>query len=592
MLDLGANAGEFSSAAVEKLGGRCVAVEANPELVQKIPSGSIQIMHAAAWNRDEMLSLSITDHPEYSSVTSRPPSDLTRTVRVEGLTLESIMRRCSVTRVDLMKVDIEGAEIPLLLGSSDQVLSAIGQITVEFHESHGLISQADVAAVYKRLDELGFDRHRFSLRHHGDVLFVNRHYARNYSYARRSLAVIRSQFQLASSRLLAPSEGKEKSEPKVCLWTDSDVFAGTERHILDLAIALQEGGRKVTVACPGEGALAQKAREARIPVCPIEKRAWIDVPAILRLRGALRSRRYDLIHAHNGRTALMAVLAQGLARRGQVVLTQHFVEPSHATCAGWQGRLKHGLHVWLNRRAARVIAVSEAVATGLRQRREVLPRKLVKVWHGMADPLEQVAGDRSSPWPQLPPDTVALLCAARLEPEKGHRTLIRALELLRSDKPSWHCFIAGDGATRPMLQKYCKEVGLEAQVTFLGFRMDILNLMAKADLFVLPSPAEGFGLALLESMSLSKPVIAMASGGPLEIVVDNSTGLLVPTGDTESLAAAIRSLVDDEKRRLAFGRHGRERYLAHFTAKHMARRTWRVYEAALRGSAMNEEEEA
>lgn len=202
VLDLGANAGEFSYLAVEKLGGRCIAVEANQELLREIKSGSIQTMCAAVWCRDEMLSFSIADHPEYSSISSRPPTELSHAVWVEGLTLDSIIGRCDLTRVDLMKVDIEGAEVPLLLGASDQTLSNIGQITVEFHESHGLISRADVTAVCRRMSRLGFDRHRFSLRHHGDVLFVNRRYARNYSYAQRSLALLRSQIQLAASRLL------------------------------------------------------------------------------------------------------------------------------------------------------------------------------------------------------------------------------------------------------------------------------------------------------------------------------------------------------------------------------------------------------
>lgn len=369
---------------------------------------------------------------------------------------------------------------------------------------------------------------------------------------------------------------------KVALFTDSDVFAGTERHILDLAVALKRQGREVMVACPALGVLAQRAGEEGIQVMAVEKGGPMDVLAIWRLAKALRVSAVDRVHAHNGRTTLIAVLARLLAGRGEVVVTQHFIEPSRTSAKGLKKHLKHLLHRLLNRRVAKIIAISEAVAEGIRRRGEARAKQVAKVWNGIRDP---AAAARHHPLgggaPGRSSGAGLLLCAARLEPEKGHDVLMDALQRLKGRQAAWQCLLAGDGGQRTKLERQVRESGLEDRVVFLGFRDDVSDLMANADVLVLTAAAEPFGLVLLEAMALGKPVVAMAAGGPLEIVEHDTTGFLTPPGDASALAQVLLDLLNDAELRETMGRKGRERYLAHFTAERMARETWQVYEEAV-----------
>ena len=113
------------------------------------------------------------------------------------------------------------------------------------------------------------------------------------------------------SNLEAPAE----VGPRVLLFSDSDVFAGTEAHIAALAKSLKEIGSQVCVACPVPAPLADRARQAGIRVVPVAKRRMPDFAAIRILAAELRAGRVDIIHAHNGRTHLLAVAAVKRAGR-------------------------------------------------------------------------------------------------------------------------------------------------------------------------------------------------------------------------------------------------------------------------------------
>jgi glycosyltransferase involved in cell wall biosynthesis len=180
----------------------------------------------------------------------------------------------------------------------------------------------------------------------------------------------------------------------------------------------------------------------------------------------------------------------------------------------------------------------------------------------------------------VPDGAVLLVCVGRLEPEKDVNTLIEAMPLLPAI-PDIRLVIAGSGSQESALRAKLTDWGLDDCVTFLGFRKDATSLIAAADAFVLPSKVESFGLVLLEAMSVAKPVVATAAGGPLEIVDQGVTGLLVPPSDPGALAAALRTLILDPAARTAMGGRGRQRFLDHFTADRMAAETLSVYRRVL-----------
>src|SRR5690606_26049472 len=107
-------------------------------------------------------------------------------------------------------------------------------------------------------------------------------------------------------------------------------------------------------------------------------------------------------------------------------------------------------------------------------------------------------------------------------------SLVKAMAIVAQTRPDIRCVVAGDGDQEPILRTEIARLHLHDTVRLLGFRHDAHSIIAAADAFVLSSLAEPFGLVLLEAMSLGLPVIATRAGGPLEIVIDHETGLLVP----------------------------------------------------------------
>ncbi len=149
----------------------------------------------------------------------------------------------------------------------------------------------------------------------------------------------------------------------------------------------------------------------------------------------------------------------------------------------------------------------------------------------------------------------------RMEPLKGHAMHLEALGLLK-DVPGWVCWQVG-GAQRPFEAEYLAELkrlaahlGIAERVVFLGERKDVPRLLAAANIYCQPNAApETFGLTFIESLRAGLPVVTTAIGGALEIV-DDSCGILVPHGDARSLAASLRTLIEQPAVRLELGSRG------------------------------------
>ncbi len=369
---------------------------------------------------------------------------------------------------------------------------------------------------------------------------------------------------------------------RVLLYTDADVFAGTERHMLDLARGLRDAGVSVSVACPSPAALEERAASEGLPTQAIPKQGLIDWNAVGILTRLLRDGEVEIVHAHNGRTALAAALATRRAGRGKCLMTQHFLEPNHTTQRGPKAAVSGLAHHWVTAQMSGILAISQAVKVALLARHEAPENKITVIPNGISTPDPKLMGERAAVRAALgvPQNAPLVVCAARLEAEKDISSLIQAMTEVRAALPDVHCLVAGTGTQQGALQEQIDRLGLAQTVTLLGFRPDALALIAAADLFVLPSLAEPFGLALLEAMALGRPVIATCAGGPLEIVEEGKTGLLVPPSSPEKLAAATVRLLSEPGEARKMGAAGLARFQEQFTAARMAQATLAVYRQA------------
>jgi len=145
-----------------------------------------------------------------------------------------------------------------------------------------------------------------------------------------------------------------------------------------------------------------------------------------------------------------------------------------------------------------------------------------------------------------------LLTIARLdasESYKGVDVVIKVLREVRAFHPNIQYLVAGQGDDLPRLGALAKDVGVEEQVVFLGYVPDknLPALLSDADLFVMPSWGEGFGIVFLEALACGVPVIAGNRGGSVDAVLDGRTGMLVDPQDSTQLLQAILSFLDGKQ---------------------------------------------
>jgi len=169
-----------------------------------------------------------------------------------------------------------------------------------------------------------------------------------------------------------------------------------------------------------------------------------------------------------------------------------------------------------------------------------------------------------------------------LAEQKRLSDLLKALDLLHHVQPDARTIIAGDGPLREPLEEIACLYRLEDRVQFLGHREDVPNLLAAADLLVLPSAYEGLPNVVLEAMRFRKPVVATAAPGTTEVVVDGVTGLLTPIGDPPKLARALRDVIRDPELAARLGAAGRARAEECFRVDTMVQRFADLYEEIYR----------
>ncbi|HEY1987116.1 MAG TPA: glycosyltransferase family 4 protein [Terracidiphilus sp.] len=176
----------------------------------------------------------------------------------------------------------------------------------------------------------------------------------------------------------------------------------------------------------------------------------------------------------------------------------------------------------------------------------------------------------------------------RISPWKGQHIFIKAAALIRPEFPDVQFQVIGaalfsENDYESSLKALCRDLGMEDRVAFLGFVSDVQGAIAQLEIVVHASTVgEPFGQVVIEGMAAGKPVIATRGGGIPEIVVDKTTGLLVPAGDERALADAMATMLRDPAKALEMGRRGRDRVKECFTIERTARAVEQVYRDVVR----------
>lgn len=358
-------------------------------------------------------------------------------------------------------------------------------------------------------------------------------------------------------------------------------YAGTEIHLTTLVKAQIRQGIAAEIACVEGGPLHQAVQAESLPFILLSTGNYLQ-----RLKSMKEKTcgRYEVVHAHNGRTRLLAALA--VQSPIAVVATQHFISTQSAMYRGLKKQVANQAHRQVNRHITHFIAISQAASDAMIEREGVDPSKITVVPNGIEplQPLETTQKMQLRKELGIENHVPFIVCVARLQREKGLPFLIEAMPSVLAAHPQAHLVIAGGGdeGLKNQFEAQSSKLGLNSSVDFLGYRKDAPRLIGAADLFVLPSPNEPFGLVLIEAMAQSIPAIATRAGGPVEIIEDGVSGQLVKPSDASALAAAMISLLSNHKKREEIGHSAFQRFNQRFTAERMAAATLEVYQRATR----------
>ncbi len=353
--------------------------------------------------------------------------------------------------------------------------------------------------------------------------------------------------------------------PVVAHVCDDLMLGGWSALAATLTALPQHGIRPRVTALFGGGEYADGLAAAGIPVDVLGLSRATLPWRVAQLATFFRRHRVDIVHTHLPMSHLVGLLAARLARIHTQILHVHTADDA-------PGPLSRACLRSLARRVTRVVAVSQAAAAAFVDRHPDAPAPPVVIPNGI-DVAAIRARCQASPLARtdlgIDDNAPILLMAAHFKPEKGHRILLAAAAHGFGNPPPWLVF-AGDGRERPACAALARKLGVTGRCRFLGARRDVPELLALADVLVLPSLTEQFGICLLEAFACGVPVIAARTGGIPEVARDGIDALLVPPGDPAALAAAICELRNRPDHRVALAAAAAAR-VADFTHEAAAR---------------------
>lgn len=366
-------------------------------------------------------------------------------------------------------------------------------------------------------------------------------------------------------------------------------LGGAEQVVINLAKGLDKNKFRSIVCCLNDkGVFADELESQGIKVIALNKNGKYDLTIIAKLIRVMKENNIKIVHTHLWGANLWGRIAAKIANIPVVIATEHNTDI-------WKSNIYFTLDKLLSYCCDKIIAVSESVKE-FYVGKGINPRKIEVVYNGIMiegpqshpsttafDKLRALLGASQTPESILKQefgirnDEMVLAIIGRLVPQKGHKYLFEALSLLNG-----YCkiklLVIGDGPLKEDLQSTARALQLKDKAIFTGLRKDVLDLLKITDIVILPSLREGLPIIALEAMASKLPVIATKVGGNPEVIVDNHTGILIPSQNTVALVKAIERLAKDKALRAHLGENGYTRLKEHFSAEKMVQATEGLYQ--------------
>jgi glycosyltransferase involved in cell wall biosynthesis len=352
-------------------------------------------------------------------------------------------------------------------------------------------------------------------------------------------------------------------------------IGGGETHLLSLVENLDRSRFEPVVLSFTEGPMVERLRAMGIRTHVLYTERPFDVTKWRKVKQLMVSEGVDLVHAHGTRASSNTLWA---ARQLGIpfVYTVHGWS-FHDDQAFWVRRFRIWGERWITARSALNIAVSASnrqsgvdripgfravvINNGIDQRK-FSPARISADIRGELD---------------IPLDAVLLLFLARFTAHKQPLALIRAFHQASREMPELQLLMVGEGDEKEEGMRLAAGFGLADKIHFSPFRQDVPDVLAAADIYVLPSLWEGLPIGLLEAMAMGKAVIGTRVDGTREVLQDGENGLMVEPGDTGALAAGILRLARERGLRDKMGARAMETVRQRFNAAVMTKEIENIY---------------
>lgn len=373
---------------------------------------------------------------------------------------------------------------------------------------------------------------------------------------------------------------------KIHVFQVAKSIGGVGSYVRRLVRHLNKDRFQITVACLGEGAEELEAELSQIPGVNAFSismahhiSAFSDLYVIYRLYQIIRKEKFDLIHAHTSKPGFFVRLAA--IGTGIPVIYR----PANFSFYDGISKWKIVLYVLLERFAARFLTerlmfVSSGERQMARDYKVGVESQFALIRTGIDVNEFEPNADVNHIFDtyKIPADAKVVGTVARLVEDKDPYNFLQAAKLVHEQHPNAHFLWVGDGPLTDDLHKKIKEFGLQEVFHLTGYQSNVRDFLQAMDIFVLSSISEGLSISMLEAMASGLPVVSTLVNGADETIRDGETGLLVPVGDSEKLAGAIRKLLSEPSLMQEMGRRAREHIRSHFSFDEMIHKIESLYE--------------
>jgi glycosyltransferase involved in cell wall biosynthesis len=354
-----------------------------------------------------------------------------------------------------------------------------------------------------------------------------------------------------------------------------NLSSSAETLLKERVLAIRARGIDNRILCM-DGPYVPKLRDRGIPVETVDLPRGMDpvrlVRSLLQITSYLRRHRVDVVHTHCSVPGAVGRMAAWLAGVPVIIHTVHGFhfrddQPAHV----------RGPSLLVEQALGRI---TDTLLTQSRGDLELAEKHGI----GRAGHRGRIGNGidlaRFKPIRTAHDGPPVIVCAARFEPVKNHALLFDAAERLVTRGRAFVLRLVGSGPLEPALRQRAG-TGYAGQVEFLGYREDMPDILATADIGVLTSFKEGMPRAVLEAMATGLPVVGTRVSGTQEAIRDGENGFLVGTGDADALANALETLIDDPALRASMGASGRAIALTEFDEAPIAEALAKLYRQRL-----------